>query len=225
MSKLFSDFQQILRNFKDEHGIDINNPNGSIVYTKRYPAIKKHVWMYINHPTGPFSQVDFHIPLENGHNVHVVKMNDGETEAHVYIPTRYVSEIDPTKVSAHQGYFHRPMLNSDGSYSVPKHLQKHMTGVEPNKIIKNNETFNDYVQSVSRLPRFGTTASKGKQREMTDDELNEHFQNTRRPQERDYPHNIRLNIDDSISKRIYVYNYDINTEKLTTEDDEISTYE
>jgi len=233
MSDLFTNFQQILRDVKNKYDINMSHPNGSIIYEKPYPAINKSVWMEINHTKTPSTtsfNFQFDIPLENGHRVSVLKNNriPGPVQSVIHVPTKYmVRQPNGTNTTS---YVHRSMRGGvDLDYiNVPKHLEEYTENIKPYHELKNNDMFHDYVKSVSRLPRFGTAQQHVRdknptfesQRAMTDDELNEHFQNTHgNLRQEEYPHNIHLYVNDVNSDRILQYDYDIKTEKLTTDEE------
>ena len=65
MSDLFTGLQQSLRDFKNNHGMDMSHPNGSIIYGKPYPAINKSVWIDTTTKNNKNTfQYRFDIPLE-----------------------------------------------------------------------------------------------------------------------------------------------------------------
>lgn len=229
MSELFSRLQQGLRDFKNNHDIDMSHPNGSIIYGKPYPAINKVIWMNTNtfdaskKPSNYF-HYGFDIPLENGHRVSVVKHNrEGMAiQSKIKIPTTYLfKQPDGKNLTSNA---HRIMHINGNDKGIPEHLKEPMAGVNHDHSHENNDMFHDYVKSVSRLPRFGTVvyhsskASFQSHRAMTNDELNEHFQNTRNNlRQEEYPHNIHVYLEEE--KRIRQYDYDIKTEQLTTDEE------
>lgn len=230
MSDLFTGLQQGLRDFKNNHGIDMSHPNGSIIYGKPYPAIHKSVWIDTTTKNNKNTfQYRFDIPLENGHRVSVSKrlLNDyPSTISQIHIPTRYIfKQPNGTNVTSN---VHRDLQVDGIKPGIPNHLKELMAGVSHsyNHDDNDNDMFHDYVKSVSRLPRFGTAElhvrdskpSFENNRVMTDDELNEHFQNTRNNlRKEEHPHNIHVYLEEE--KRIRQYDYDIKTEKLTTDEE------
>lgn len=242
MFDLFTNFQQSLRDLKNNHDIDIHHPNGAFVYGKLYPAVSKTICLDSEPSTGLNKHnvyYRFSIPLENGHRVSVSKLT--RTVAPNYGPL-IVSQVEvPHKFIFEQpdgtdstGYTYRYAHKGHELLGSQDHLKESMAGVNASYIHNDNsdDMFHDYVKSVFRLPRFGSTERHSRydrpkvinQRLMTDDELTDFFQNknvhpnlTSELKEEEYPHNIHLYFDDG-RRRIRQYDYDIKTEKLTTDE-------
>jgi len=232
MSELFTSLQQGLRDFKNNHDIDMSHPNGAIVYGKPYPAVKKLVWMSPNHPKNNSTHFyhEFQIPLENGHRVSVATSRSWENEntnqirSVILIPTKQMFRQPDNKNLI--SYKYTAMFKNNTELGIPEHLKEHMKGIDAVHVHENSDMFHDYVKSISRLPRFGTAeqyirngtkSTFQNERAMTDDELNEHFKNTSLEQE-EHPHNIHIYHDDYNDNKIRQHDYNIKTEQLTTDE-------
>ncbi len=231
-SELFSSLQQGLRDFKNNHDIDMSHPNGSVVYGKPYPSTHKTVWMNVNHAKNSSNSFSYQfiIPLENGHRVHTIK-HDREGMAirsRIEIPTKYMFR-QPNGENYISNTYRTMQINGNES-GIPEHHKELMAGVNDIHLHENKDMFHDYLKSVSRLPRFGTTEQHNElnrrdskptfesHRAMTDDELHEHFKNTNL-REAEHPHNIHLYVNDDNDRRILQYDYNTKTEQLTTDEE------
>lgn len=250
MFDLFTNFQQSLRDLKNNHDIDITHPNGAIIYGKPYPAVSKRVYLDSQPSTGPNKHnllYRFSIPLENGHRVSVSKHTLLDLSplivSKMEVPHKFIfGQPDGTDVTSYAyRYAHKGATFESDSQD---HLKESMAGVSPSYKHNDNpdDMFHDYVKSVFRLPRFGSTERHFThsrpvltyQRLMTDDELNDFFQQTQtltsptekhtviypnlsnQLKEEEHPHNIHVYFDEF--KRVRQYDYDIKTEKLTTDE-------
>lgn len=255
MFDLFTNFQQSLRDLKNNHDIDITHPNGAIIYGKPYPAVSKTVWLDSQPSTGPNKHnvyYRFSIPLENGLRVSVSKRTENNVPlivSKMEVPHKFIfGQRDGTDITSYAyRYAHKGATSESDSQD---HLKESMAGVSPSYKHNDNpdDMFHDYMKSVFRLPRFGSTERhfthsrpvlSGRpvltyQRLMTDDELNDFYQQTQtltsptdkhtlypnishEITEEKYPHNIHLYFDGD-ERRIRQYDYDIKTEKLTTDE-------
>jgi hypothetical protein len=224
MTELFTRFQQSLRDFKNEHGIDMAHPNGAIIHGKPYPAIEKRVDIHVDRGGTFHFTHRFAIPLENGHRVRVKKdssFEDVYSELHIPTTSTFIQPDNTHRVS--RG--HRP------AYVHTEHLTKLLTKDAAHHVHEDEEMFHEYLKSTSRLPRFGISSHFKRSRNdlnplhsglMTDNELDEHFQDVRtRPTAEEYPHNIHLYLNDSKDPQnaIRQYDYNIKTEQLTTDEE------
>lgn len=219
------------------------HPQGAMIHGKLYPAISKIVHMEMDEDKVRHFVRSFAIPLENGHRVDVRKRYDRDVISRLNIPNKQTF-IVPGNDTPYVSHTHRA-LREDGR--IPEHLKEFVQDVDDFHVHKDGSMFHEYVKSASRLPRFGTSeqyvnntkttfasayveppfpASKGikflSDAAMTDDELNEHFQDKRnKPREEEQPHNIHLYLTDAADpqKRILQYDYNIKTEQLTTDEE------
>ena len=238
-SELFIALQENLRNYKNNHGIDMLHPNGVIIHGKPYPAVEKRVFLNLKSGSKSVGYTNsFDIPMENGHRVDV-RHSDWPLESGVTtelsIPTRYhFHDLDTGKTSG--GNYYRTV--PDMSPLDPSHYSEINKALKDTPIdykidANNKEGFHKTMQTWSKLPRFGleqthsmntktgqpsSAAVSG--RLMNDTELNEHFNDeSLKIKDEKTPQHIDVYMTNDTNNQMRNYTYNIKTEQLTTDEE------